>query len=237
LRPDPTIWKSLLRYGVPLAAASIPVTLNLRFDQMLMAVWLPAKQLGYYVVGVSWSGAVAPLLTAVAAALFPKIAAIDSLAGKADALGRIVRTSLLLAAAAGLAVAVATPIAIPLLFGKAFLPSVRPAVILVLAGCLSGLNVVLEQGMQGLGESATILWCELGGFLVTGASLYWLLPTWGIIGAALASILAYGTICTLLLFQMKKKTARPLTFFVIPKLDDIRPVYLYCRARLKGAFA
>jgi O-antigen/teichoic acid export membrane protein len=68
----------LLRYGLPCMMSTLPLVLNLRLDQMLMAVFLPPMALGLYVVAVAWSGAINPLIQAVALALFPEVASRES---------------------------------------------------------------------------------------------------------------------------------------------------------------
>ena len=77
-RPDSANFGPLLRYGLPCVMTTLPQVLNLRMDQMLMAAFLPPGVLGLYVVAVAWSGAINPLLNAVATVLFPEVASKES---------------------------------------------------------------------------------------------------------------------------------------------------------------
>ena len=65
LRPDARLAPEVLRFGLPSVLTSIPQTINIRFDQLLIVAFLPARSLGLYVVAVAWGGAVAPLMSAV----------------------------------------------------------------------------------------------------------------------------------------------------------------------------
>src|SRR5262245_18517878 len=74
LRSRLSLWQPMLRFGLPSLASIAPQMLNMRMDQMLMAALLPPRVLGLYVVAAAWSGAVNPIISALAAVLFPRVA-------------------------------------------------------------------------------------------------------------------------------------------------------------------
>ena len=51
----PSLWPKMLRYSIPAAAGSTPMILGERVDQLVIAGFLPAEELGLYAVAVSWS--------------------------------------------------------------------------------------------------------------------------------------------------------------------------------------
>jgi len=201
---DPSLRGPLLALGIPTMLTVLPQTLNLRLDQLLMASLMEPRPLGYYVVAVAWAGAATPVFHSVGAVLFPHISAMDEPRHRHKFLKAYFSRVLLLVSSTTILLLPVTPVAIRLLFGRAFMPSVPAALILTVAIGFSGLNLILSAGLQGFGRPKSILKAELLGFAVTLASLATLLPEFGIVGAAISSFLAYFfTTCALILATLR----------------------------------
>ena len=237
MRPDFSLAKPLLGYGVPLVCASVPQILNLRLDQLLIAGLLPASALGLYVVAVGWSGAISPLLHAIANLLFPRIAASASPEDAAETFGRAMRIGSMAAVVLGGGLAAMTPILLPLVFGAAFRPSIVAACILMGANAISGVNVILEEGLRGLGNTWEILISEGTGLGATIISLIYFLPRQGIVGAAIGSVLGYGVTTLVLIFYVVKRLKRTWTGFLVPRKGDFRYLWTHAVALFPTAFS
>jgi O-antigen/teichoic acid export membrane protein len=72
---------------------------------------------------------------------------------------------------------------------------VPAALVLVIANGFSALNFPLSNALYGLGRPKYVLFAQLAGLAVTGVALFLLLSQFGIMGAALASLFAYVSIC------------------------------------------
>ncbi len=219
--PDPHSLIPMLRFGIPSVASGVPQTLNLRFDQMLIAGLLPARLLGLYVVAVAWSSVLSPLSQGIAAVLFPHIAAYGSRDDQSRAFVRIVRFASPLACVLAVAVALATPWILPRIFGLPYRESVPSAVILVVASAVLGINQLLEEGFRGLNKPICILWSELAGLIVTATTLIVLLRRIGIVGAALSSLLGYTSVCILLLTLARSETGYSIREMLLPSSSEI----------------
>ncbi len=196
----------LLRYGAPNAAASVPQIINLRFDQVLIGVMLPSRELGLYVIAVGWSSIVAPLLHSIANILFPMVASqLDDARARIVGLGA--RWATLIASAEAALFICLTPVMLPLLLGDRYRNAVVPACILVGAGAVSGLNVVLEEALRGLGHPKPILVAELASVAVSIGGLTLFLQKTGIVGAAWISLGAYLLLALVLLIAIHRLTA------------------------------
>ncbi len=224
----------MLHYGLPSALSALPQMLNLRLDQMLMAVFLPAQLLGYYVVAVAWSTAVAPLLQGVGAVLFPRVAIQGSGLEQVNLMGRGTRLGVLMAVVLTLALLVVTPLGIRLLFGPAYKAAIPAALILVVAGMELGLNGILEEGLRGLGHTRTILWGESLGLIATAVGLALLLEPLQIVGAAIASFIGYGATMLALVFMLYRLTGRGPSFFLLPSTQDWRAIREQIHILTKG---
>jgi O-antigen/teichoic acid export membrane protein len=230
-RPDARDWGPLIQYGLPAMASTLPQMLNYRLDQLLMMAFLPAQELGLYVVAVAWGGIVQPLVGALGMALFPHVASQSDPDERVRRFLQGSRLALLLSLGLASVLLVLTPWVLPFLFGRSFDPAVPAALALVLASAVAAFNGVVEEGLRGLGRPSTVLWAELGGVCVTLVALFILLPQLGILGAALASLLGYAGVSAMLLVQaVRAGTIRSWTT-LCPTGEDLGAVW----GRLVGA--
>ncbi|HVO27021.1 MAG TPA: oligosaccharide flippase family protein [Candidatus Margulisiibacteriota bacterium] len=222
--PDSGHWLAMLRYGFPSMLSGVPQVLNLRLDQMLMAALLPAETLGLYVVAVTWSGGVGLIPNALGTVLFPKTASQEEPRERRVVFAQGIRLAVLSAGVVAIVVAGVTPVALPLLFGEKFAASVPAALVLVVAAAIAAVNLVLEEGLRGLGQPALTLWAETGGLVVTGISLLFLLKPLGIMGAAIASVLGYGAVTVTLVVASLRMTGFSAAALLRPGPREIRQI-------------
>ena len=222
--PDPSRVPSMMRYGLPAMASTAPQLLNLRLDQMLMAGLLSPQSLGLYIVAVAWSSMVSPVLQGLGSVLFPRVAALPTPAEKMAAFTQGSRLGVLVAIVLSLSLMAITPFLLPLLFGAAFGPAIPSTLILVAAAVIAGVNLILEEGLRGLGHPVVVMRAELFGLLVTVVSLILLLKPLGIMGAALASIIGYSMTFCALVFQSHKLMSCSYASLVCPTKSDLQLV-------------
>jgi O-antigen/teichoic acid export membrane protein len=223
--PDLQKLPKMLHYGLPCMMTGMPQMLNLRLDQMLMAALLPAHDLGLYVVAVAWSGSAAPLLTSVSAVMTPAVASATDVAQGARRLAAGTRGTAALALVLCVILAVFTPIAITSLFGKAFSASIPAAVVLMFAAGVLSLNLVLQEGLRGLGRPYAVLRAELAGLVVTVVALATMLRPMGIMGAAIASLLGYSMVLGVLLINARRYASVSLRELLLAQLTEIRRTF------------
>lgn len=195
----------MLRYGIPAVLTVLPRTLNLRLDQLIMVGFLNAEALGYYVVAVAWSGASTPIFSAVGPVLFPYLSSIE----KADDKLRFLKNKSFLTGFGIFSITIVqllvTPWLVPALFGQNFSPAIPTALVLVVASGINGINLIMEDSIRGMGYPRKILIAEVISLIITIILLFILLPLWGIIGAAVGSLVAY-IVCALLLYLFLVRT-------------------------------
>lgn len=189
----------MLRYGLPSGLVNVPQVLNLRVDQVAM-VWVVTRaDLGLYATAAGWSTVGSPIFIGLGQLLVPRLASITERVEQR----RVTRRAVLMtfSAAAGLAVigVPATVALFPLLMGEAVRPVIHVAQLLLVAGCISGIQLVLGEIQRGLGRPRITLMSELVGLATTAITLSILLPRYGLVGAAVASIVSYSTVVVTLL--------------------------------------
>lgn len=215
-------FRQLLSYGLPVMFSNIPQTLNLRLDQLLIAVYLTPDLLGFYVVGVTWSGANKVMLSAIGAVITPSLAGLNKKdSEQIHKVGLTMRSTIVLVLVISIGQILITPIAIPFLFGEAYLPAVSAAIVLVVAGGADGLNLVWRNILYGLGDTKPIFFAEIVGLIVTLTTLVTLLKPLHIIGAAIASLLSYLGTLIYFTYVIGQQLETPLRFFLLPSVSDV----------------
>jgi len=223
--PEVILLKPLLGYGYKAALGGIPFSLNARLDQLIIAAFLSPSLLGIYVVAVTWSKVPIPIIRAIGSVSFPDIASRINTIDSNMQFARILRLSLLMCIAITIAIFLLTPVAIPLLFGQDFLPSIIPAMVLVIAGFFLFMNIILKEGLRGLGFPGATAWAEGTGLVFTILFLLLLLPKYKILGAAIASLAAYSITFIVLVAYTVLNTKLRIREIMIPKKEDLRTLF------------
>jgi O-antigen/teichoic acid export membrane protein len=234
LRPDVRLAPEMLRFGIPSAVTSIPLTINLQLDQMLIIVFLPARSLGLYAIAVSWSGGVAPLLQALGAVLFPHVSAERDTDRQGHLLATALQGGALVAVATSVPFMLLAPFALPLVFGSGFAPSVPSALVLVPACAILAWARIAEAGLQGLGRPTIVMVAEAVAAVVTVATLPVLLHLYGIFGAAVASLLGYSTIAVFAVVVIRRSTHQRIRSLVIPTWPVTKSLVVRSASLLPG---
>ena len=208
--------RNLFSYGIRNHLGSISNMLNQRMDQMLMAVVLTPAELGWYVVAVSSSGFVKLVSKALSVFTFPKIANAQKKNDNRRVIVLYSRLNITGTLLLGGILMLVIPFVIPLIYTSAFAPSIIPAEILIVATIFLSIGQNWAAAFQGDGKPIMLAKAEGISLLVTLIGLAILLPPLSIVGAALASLLAYGTSALFLLVQIQKNWGIKKTTLLIP---------------------
>ena len=180
----------LLHFGFRLQGLSIATYVNQRIDQLVLSLFVPPKQLGFYAVAVTLSTAVAVFPQAAGIVAFSRGSSQSSGDAK-ETIGVAFRASLIwLLVSCSLLYGLA-PFLIRLVFGGAFDGSILACRILLPGALMTGLSFVLYNAASALGRPGLTSYAEGISVIVTATGLYLLVPTYGYIGAALTSSVAY----------------------------------------------
>jgi antigen flippase len=192
LRPDVSLIGPMLSYGLKTHLGNVSGYANERADQAMISVILAPAFLGLYSVAVSISSPVILLGFSIAMITLPAVASADAQAKKEKLIG-LLRLTLLLSALSAALLFVLAPWLLATFFGRAFLPAGDSTRILLLAAVILSVNRVLSAGLKAYNKPLAAGGGELVANAVTFAALVSLVPLLGIVGAAIASVIAYAT--------------------------------------------
>jgi O-antigen/teichoic acid export membrane protein len=194
--------KPLLHFGLRSHLGSFASMLNLRLDQMLMAAFMSASLLGIYVVAVTVAGLANLAATTLSVIAVPKISGEHDPRLRVRHWGRILRLTILLQVVLACTLWLLAPYIVNLFFGNSFAPSTRISRVLLVASVPLGINIILAVGFRAFNRPLTPSTAEIVSLAVTTIGLLLLLRSYGPLGAAWASLIAYTVTCGFLLSRV-----------------------------------
>ncbi len=197
------ILRAMMRYAATVHVSTVVTVIGQRLDQALIALMLPAADLGLYAVALSAGGLVGIVTAAIDQLAFPKVAAADPTV-RAEVLGRYVRLSVALAFATVIVLIPLVPWLLGLLFGPAFVPSAPAARIIAAGMVFHAFRITLYAGLRAYDRALLIGWIEAAVLAAFAAALAALLPRYGIIGGAAALCGSNVLACILLVATVKR---------------------------------
>lgn len=233
VRVDLGTVRNMTRYSSKTYAAGLAGYLHLRQDVLLLGWLAGASSVGLYSVGVSFAELLWYVPAALAGVIFARAGRHDE-AAALDYVARSSRISVLLMVVSAALGAIAVPVVIALLFGRAFLPSTWVFYALIPGVLGDGVARVVMSFQMATGR---VYWRESLGS--TGLNLLanlLLIPLIGFVGAALASSISYVALAALVLWRLKRDTSAEPLAFLVPRRDDVRVVLRAVR-EAPGRFA
>lgn len=191
--PDWQMFRTVLSYGWKAYFWNFALFLDRRLDLLVLGYLLDATAVGYYSVALGLVEKLWYVPQAVAVVLLPYVAASPegSRESSFNVTARFARgIGLLLGVGSLLLLVFAVP-ATRLLFGNSYLPSVPALRALIPSVGVLGVARLLTADLAGRGRPEVGAWCSL---VVVGLNLpldLLLVPRWGIVGASVASSVAY----------------------------------------------
>jgi len=207
VRPQALVVKRLFAYGFRAQAGDLANSLNVRLDQVLIAAWLPVEQLGFYVAALGAGSVVGMFGYTIQLVLQPRLLNESTEVGRARLLKQGIFRYLMAGGAVSVAMIGLLPSAVPRIFGRAFDESVFTSQLLVIAAFILGLKGILAGTAHAYGAPWLASKAELAGLVVTFITLAIFVPSLGIEGGALSSILAYAVQAGIIGIGLRRRRA------------------------------
>ncbi|HJS32473.1 MAG TPA: oligosaccharide flippase family protein [Alphaproteobacteria bacterium] len=225
--------RALLAYGIKVHVGELLNTVRQRLDQALVSLWLPASDLGLYVVALTVANAPQILVHTIANVAFPKISQQTTPEGKLVVFGRYFRFAMATTLATVALLAGLSGWLVPLLFGAPFAPAVPVTYILLLGALPFAAKLMFIQALKAWDRSLLISRAELYGLAVAAGALVVLLPRLGLAGAAWSLVAAQCVAAAAMALSMTRDLGLGLGSLCRPTSDDWRLAVEFAR-RLAG---
>ncbi len=208
LRPMPGAGRRMLTYGLPLTLGAAPQALNQSLDRLIIAGMLPAQELGLYAVAISWSRIAQLPVTALTGVTFSRLAGIENRAEQLVFIRKAGLATLGVAGISVLAVAAATPWAVPMAFGREFEGAISLSLVALISTFLRGIDHLLKVAMQGLGRTLPVTWAEWAGLAVLVPAAIGLIGRFGVVGAPWALVCGSATVVLIMALALWREVSR-----------------------------
>lgn len=218
--------KPMTSYGLKNYITNLLTFFNLRLDTFFVNYFSGSMMVGLYTTGVSAAELVWYVPNAIGSALFPKSSAMPRETA-ARLTAQICRQALLVSTLLVLASAVLGPILIPLFYGLDFKASITPFLWL-LPGILGiSLSKIIAANLGGIGKPQYATYTSVATIVITIVLDILLIPLYSIVGAAIASSIAYLFTAGMLVYWFGKETGIRIPDVLIPRREDL--VLLFSR--------
>jgi O-antigen/teichoic acid export membrane protein len=222
MRPSKVVLGQQVRYGLKNYAASLFWLLLFSGDALLCNHFLGNGPTGVYSVAVSLGLPVTMLGAVVGTLVFQRVSADQSSENRIANTNRAVRILAPIAGLAACTIGLASHWLVPALYGSEF-GAASTALILLLPGLfILALETVLMNFLAGEGSPPIVYWAPLIGLLLNFGANVFVIPRWGINGAALTSTVGYAVVGLLALRYYVRSTGSRLTEVLLPRRSDLR---------------
>jgi O-antigen/teichoic acid export membrane protein len=209
-RPDRTLLRAALRFGIRSAPGELATSTNARADQSIMGAISPERELGLY------------LPNAVGSAIVPNLVETEHDELEATSL-RAFRMVFAVTTVAVIGAGILGAVLIPIVFGSRFDDSIDPFLLLLPGAWGYSAQKVFSSALTGLGQPGRSSLGPLTALLVGLALDAFMIPLYGADGAAGAASAAFiaGGIASLVAFHL----AIPFRLrALVPNLSDARAI-------------
>jgi enterobacterial common antigen flippase len=219
--PSWTELKRSLSYALRDYPGGVADYTTLRLDQLMLGAIASNVALGLYVVAVRLSEMTTLAAEAIADALMPEVAA-SKISDKAESLwARSLRITIYLHLLLLVPLWLGAPLILKTLFGEKFVPAAGPFRWLLVAAAVWGWGSIVISGLRGFGYPGLSTMARFSGAVTTAIALLFLLPRFGITGAAMASLIGYSVMLVIALLVFIKKRQLNLWDCLRPRRRDV----------------
>lgn len=213
--------KKSVRYGGKGYLGNVAQFLNYRLDMFLVAYFLDVAAVGYYAIAVGLAEKLWMVPDSIAMVLFPRVSAIDKT--QANKLTpKVSRHTLFIVFILSIALLVLAKPLIQIVFGTAFLPSAGSLMILLPGIVALSFAKVLTSDLAGRDRPE---FGTLAAFVSLAVNIplnLFLIPRWGIAGAAFASTVAYSLAAVVVIIAFGRLSKTSLSDIILIKRSDFK---------------
>lgn len=217
----PALYRAMLRYGSRVQIGSVFQTAMARLDVIILQFFRPLSQVGYYVVAQTIAELLLQFSGAFQSSVMPLVSQYEGDARQAMTSADSLRHYGLIGATATLANVVFGTAVILFAYGTSFHPAVVPMLVLLPGIWFLGMGGVIQGDLSGRGRPG--LSSQLAGMaaVLTVVLDLALIPPFGVIGAAVASVIAYTAYGIASLLALHRVSGIPIRRLVVPTRADI----------------
>jgi O-antigen/teichoic acid export membrane protein len=225
LRLDKTILSALINFGYKVQLNTVLAFLHLRIDTFLLNLFLNPVAVGFYVISVGIAERLWIFSQAISTVLYPRIASMKSENQKNLFTAIIARYTFFISILGAILIFFLSNWLIQLLYSDSYLPAVEPLQILLIGVIAISVERILANDILARGKpmiNTRITFLALVANIILNI---FLIPRYGIIGAAWATSISYSTNTMIKLIIFSRITGLKISETIIIRPNDISNLY------------
>jgi len=224
LRPERRLLKRQIKFGVKSYTQVLAMHLLFRMDIYMISFYLSSARVAFYSLALHFTEMILEIPQAVGWVIYPRMASlkkeeVHQLTAQAS------RRTILLTGLGGLSVAVFGPVIVPLWYGEAFAAAVRPLMLATVGMVSMSVFTIITRDFTSRNKQRVNI---RAGTLALVSNLLlniWMIPKFGISGAAVATSISYTLAAALVLVPFRADSGIPFHEALVPKGEDVRFVW------------
>ncbi|MGH2874088.1 MAG: oligosaccharide flippase family protein [Solirubrobacteraceae bacterium] len=233
-RLDFRLMREMLHYGGRAQIGSVLQIANGRLDVIVLGLFRPTAQVGYYVVAQTIAELVVQLADTFQWSNMALVAQGEASDSGSSTSALAIRHLALVAGVAALANAGFGTVVILFAYGTAFHPAVLPMLVLLPGVWLMAIAVVAQGDLSGRGRPGLASSLTGGAAVVTVALDLALIPSFGVIGAAIASTCAYSALGVASVVALSRVSGIKLRVLCVPGRAELAVYTQFAKRLLTG---
>lgn len=231
--------KGFIGYGLKSHLSNIITLLNYRSSLLILGYFTTPVVVGIYTVGMQLAEKLWLPSQAVSTVLLPRLSNKLGEGSDEKEVAKLTldsaRLTLLVTVLIGIAFAIVAPIVVNLLFGEAYNEAVY-VVLLLLPGILAWTpSRILANDLAARGFAELNLKNACWVFAINASLTLLFVPLWGLLGASLATTIAYTMDLILRLKAFNQVTQSGAFMNIVPKLSDFKMMFHFVKGIRKNA--
>lgn len=218
---DWSVFRQEVSYGLRSYPGILTEITVWRLDQMLLTIFASSTIVGLYTVAVAIAEITSTLASSVADALMPEVASSANSDESALLVGKTMRLTLYAQFLVLIPLWIAAPVILRVVYGEGFVEAAGTMRLLLLASVVWSAAMIVISGLNGFGHPGFSTIARLCSGVITVVTLFYMLPRWGMNGAAVSSLLGYSTMLVVALLFFLRKQDVSFWEFMHPRRQDI----------------
>jgi O-antigen/teichoic acid export membrane protein len=219
-RVDLGLFRACMRYGTKAQIGAFFQFVNFRLDLLVLSLFASLTSVGHYAVAQTLAELTAYLGIAFQISVLPILARSDG-EDQAETTTAAVRHHGVLALVLVLGNALFAPLVLLFGYGSEFRPALLPLLVLLPGMWFMGTASLVVGDLRGRGRPGVASALKGATAVVTIVLDLALIPTFGVLGAAIASTLAYTTFGTISLVVLARIAGVRVRTLAIPTREDL----------------
>jgi O-antigen/teichoic acid export membrane protein len=217
---DIDLLQRMLAFGIRSYVQVVTAHLLLRIDVYMVQAFLGPAQTAFYALALHFTELVLEVPQAIGLVLYPRLASLDE-AEIHRLTAQTCRRTLMVTVPAAAALALLGPWVITLWYGKPYAPAGAPLPWAAVGVAAMSIFVIITRDFTARQKQRVNTVAGLLALIANVALNVVLIPVQGIVGAALATAVAYSGACVILITFFLRESGKRWPDVLVPTRDDV----------------